>query len=683
MGGGGFVSGLIPVPSVEHLVFARTDVGGAYRWDQATGVWVPLTDWVSEDQVGFLGVESLAVDPNEPSRLYLLAGINYFSGGKTAILSSDDYGQSFVVHEVTSQFKAHGNGLGRQSGERLAVDPHAGNVLFTGTRENGLFRSADRGGSWVHVDALDVSTTPDGNGIAFVLFDPRSALQDGVTSAIYLGVSRSGQNNLYVSTDAGQSWSAVPGAPTTFIPQRAALASDGTLYLTYGNGAGPSPSDTDPMDKGAIWKLDAGGNWTEITPLRDANNRAFGGISVDRSNPARLLATTINTYQMQPWGYGDRIFLSTDAGASWTDLFGSGRIQMDDAGIPWIDGQAIHWAGSIEFDPNDSERAWVSSGNGIFSTDNLSGSPATFRFDVKGLEETVPLDAISIAGGPLITAIGDYDGFVHPDIGAYPQTRHTPSMGTTQSLAVAALAPSRIARVGSKLYVSSDSAASWTERALPSTATGGQLAFSADGAALLWTAQGNTFRSLDLGANWAPVSGLGTDALPAADGADAARLYAYSPSSGSFSVSVDGGASFHATARLMSGGSARIRGVPGATGQVWVALGDAGLTRSQDGGTTFEPVAGVANCAAIGFGAPAPGQSFPAAYLWGSANGGPRGLYRSDDAGGTWVRINDDAHQYGGPGNGQFVLGDANVYGRVYLSTAGRGLIVGDKVSTN
>jgi photosystem II stability/assembly factor-like uncharacterized protein len=133
----------------------------------------------------------------------------------------------------------------------------------------------------------------------------------------------------------------------------------------------------------------------------------------------------------------------------------------------------------------------------------------------------------------------------------------------------------------------------------------------------------------------------------------------------------------------MSGGSARIRGVPGASGQVWVPLGGAGLTRSQDGGTTFEPIASVASCAAVGFGAPAPGQSSPAAYLWGSANGGSRGLYRSDDAGATWLRINDDAHQYGGPGNGQFVIGDANVYGRVYLSTAGRGLIVGEKVTPN
>ena len=63
-------------------------------------------------------------------------------------------------------------------------------------------------------------------------------------------------------------------------------------------------------------------------------------------------------------------------------------------------------------------------------------------------------------------------------------------------------------------------------------------------------------------------------------------------------------------------------------------------------------------------------------YVWGTI-GGVRGLYRSTDSGATWSRINDDAHQYGGPGNGQFVMGDMNTFGVVYMSTAGRGIVYG------
>jgi len=58
---------------------------------------------------------------------------------------------------------------------------------------------------------------------------------------------------------------------------------------------------------------------------------------------------------------------------------------------------------------------------------------------------------------------------------------------------------------------------------------------------------------------------------------------------------------------------------------------------------------------------------------------GVLGIYRSDDIGETWTRINDDGHEWGGPGNGNFVMGDRNVYGRAFMSTAGRGIVYGDK----
>jgi hypothetical protein len=42
----------------------------------------------------------------------------------------------------------------------------------------------------------------------------------------------------------------------------------------------------------------------------------------------------------------------------------------------------------------------------------------------------VPLNLVSIPGGPVISAIGDYDGFRHTDVTQYSPI-HTPTMGTT------------------------------------------------------------------------------------------------------------------------------------------------------------------------------------------------------------------------------------------------------------
>ena len=41
------------------------------------------------------------------------------------------------------------------------------------------------------------------------------------------------------------------------------------------------------------------------------------------------------------------------------------------------------------------------------------------------------------------------------------------------------------------------------------------------------------------------------------------------------------------------------------------------------------------------------------------------------------TRVNDDNHEYGGLANGEFVMGDMNTFGVVYMSTAGRGIVVG------
>jgi hypothetical protein len=61
-------------------------------------------------------------------------------------------------------------------------------------------------------------------------------------------------------------------------------------------------------------------------------------------------------------------------------------------------------------------------------------------------------------------------------------------------------------------------------------------------------------------------------------------------------------------------------------------------------------------------------------YLAGAMNG-DWGLYRSDDAGATWRRIDDPQHQFGYI---NCLAGDPRQPGRVYLGTSGRGIIHGD-----
>ena len=153
IGGGGFVTGVFSTCE-ENVYYARTDVGGAYRWDEAAQQWKSLSYWVTDEDKGLLGIDGLAVDPNDASKLYLLAGTEYFSGGKTAILISDNYGETFTVVDVTDKIKAHGNGMGRGNGERIAVDPNNGSIIFVGGRTGGVHTAGDR------VDVLQNALPP-------------------------------------------------------------------------------------------------------------------------------------------------------------------------------------------------------------------------------------------------------------------------------------------------------------------------------------------------------------------------------------------------------------------------------------------------------------------------------------------------------------------------------------------
>src|SRR5580698_8654899 len=150
IGGGGFVTGIIMHPREKGLMYARTDVGGAYRRDSAAAEWIPITDWIGMADVNLTGIESLAVDPFDIDRVYLAAGT--YGNGQAAILRSSDRGKTFARTNVP--FKMGGNEAGRFNGERLAVDPNDGKILFFGSRRDGLWRSDDRSVTWGKVESF-------------------------------------------------------------------------------------------------------------------------------------------------------------------------------------------------------------------------------------------------------------------------------------------------------------------------------------------------------------------------------------------------------------------------------------------------------------------------------------------------------------------------------------------------
>jgi hypothetical protein len=710
--GAGFIDGIIFHPKAKGIRYCRTDMGGAYRWNDSVKKWEPILDWISYNDLNLMGVESLAVDPSDSDKVYLSCGT--YTNPQTpngAVLRSNDRGRTF--QRTNMPFKMGGNENGRGNGERMAVDPNNGNIIYLGTRFAGLWKSKNGAISWNKVGSFpDVEEKIDlqdkqawwknGSGIVFVIFDSKTGSKGKASSIIYVGVSLLNRDNMFRSNDGGDTWQAIPGQPKQYRPNRAALAGDGNLFISYGTNPGPGK-----MTDGGVWRFNTiNGEWTDITPDKPIpEKKVFGyaAVAVDPSNPNVIITSTFG----RPNSAGEEeIFRSTDKGVTWKPVFATGKI-FDYSLAQYPSKTPIHWMFDIKIDPFDSNHALFTTGYGGHETFNLTdndkGKPVKWNIMATGVEESVALDLLSPPkGAALLTAIGDYCGFVHFDLDKpVPEgCNDNPHFGNTNGIACAEKNPDIIVRVGVKsnhlpgtnIGYSTNGGKNWQPTISTPTADSklGFIAISSDGKTWIWTPNHSpAFLTKDKGTTWFPVKGLPDNTRIVADKVNPKIFYAISLFDGKFYISSNEGEAFiESNLNLPNGipklgkyrgdnrgGQDRIYATPGYTGDLWIAAFD-GLYHSGNSGTSFEQLPKVSEIHAFGFGKAPKGSKYPALYLIGIVNG-TRGIYRSDDSAKTWIRINDDQHQWGLV---LHITGDPKKYGRVYIGTHGRGIIYGDPV---
>lgn len=696
VGAGGFAPGIVFSPVAAGLAYLRTDMGGAYRWEDADNRWTPLQDSMADGNM--FGVESVALDPINPDLVYLAAGM--YRREPAAILQSNDRGRSWRIIPVP--FRMGGNEDGRGLGERLAVDPHRPSTLFFGSRHDGLQRSRDRGETWAKVvgfpwPGLGPATQPRGGthaGISFVVFDRRRG-----SRRAWAGVADPGGPGLVRSENGGETWAATPDGPTGLLPVKAAVDGEGGLVVTWANGIGPNG-----ITRGAVWRLDPANRWTDITPDRrpDAPEGGYMGVAVDRTRPGHLLVTSINR-----WKPGDTVWRSTDNGRTWEDL--SIRSTRDVSASPFLKQSESqvefgHWTAGLALDPFNGRRASYTTGATVYVTDDVTApGPIRWRPWVRGVEQTAIISLASPgAGAPLVSGFGDIAGFVHDDLAVSPPRMHLhPHLTNTNNLDWAGLRPEVMVRSGNRhanqpvdatLAWSGDGGRSWTPVRAVLPGRGRQ-----DGhgdAHIVTGADGRTFvvatptplTSHDRGATWATAQGLPERGRPVADKADPRRFYALDFDRGLFLRSADDA---HRFAPVRTGGlpadlaPARPRNretpfplvaEPGRTGALWLKLGP-DLYRSTDGGDNWTRLGQEVRADLFTIGRGAPGATVPALYVAGERRGA-RGLFRSIDGGLGWTRIDDDQHRWGH--RYRVIEGDPKRFGRLYLGTDGRGVIYGD-----
>jgi len=266
---------------------------------------------------------SLAIDPSSPSTLY--AGDAAGSG----IWKSTDGG----AHWSTAN-----TGLPGASGSRppvlsLAVDPGSPSTVYAGTYGNGVWVSTNSGGSWSlssgsRSDARVAALAFDGDGgedlfagtygagvqIRVAGANGWSSANEGldvaVVSALLLDPSSEGlvyaatSGGVAVSSDAGRSW--------TDPSEASGLPSVSVASVALAGGASPSLL-AGTLGSGLYRSADRGATWTSAgTGLADAD---ISSLAVDPSAPSTVYAGTAHPYDGSS---SERVYKSTDAGATWT-----------------------------------------------------------------------------------------------------------------------------------------------------------------------------------------------------------------------------------------------------------------------------------------------------------------------------------------------------------------------------
>lgn len=705
--GGGFVTGI--AAHDNGTLYVRTDVGGAYRRDGGTGTWVQLirASAVPSPHWSDYLVEGLVCAPTNANVVYASVGSTGESTLPGRVLRSADGGLTWAA-SARSWYVA-GNEEGRLAASRLAVDPTNADVVYLGTRRDGLHLSVDGGRTWTRKGALPSRDSGGQSvrvGVTGIAVDQASPLRQGRHQGLWAGAENVG---LCRSADGGDSWTVAVPFENGWV-RDIVLTRRGEVYACL---YAPTASE-----RSAVYRVGADGLAVTVSPPAACG---WASVAVDPANPdvVFVAADGVNN--------DGRLFRTRNAGApapAWDAL----QVSIADG-----EGNTV-WPASSDISNYMSTGQmrivsgvlWFAEGMGVWQAAGRDGTAVEWRFSSTGIEELVANGLYKPPGAPLITASWDRGLFRHPSLTNSDAGRNAAYLPyrtgfgsawalagcpTDQKFMVAILDdhqdpsgqtyPERRAS-----GYSDDGGQTWTRFAALGNGTApadmlfGNIAVSAGQPDnIVWIPSNlgglgsRVYFTTDRGTTWQAgrLDGLDeTDVLHAQYTLDRHILAAHPTRSGTFFAlgtgggdgsgrlwqTIDGGASWQKVAARGPGprdvGQGAHLVLAGDPAQFVVVGAQAGY-RSTDG-AQWESLTSISGAAGLAVGAPAQPGGSPGLFLHGTVDG-VEGVHWSQNLGHTWklvVQYPNDCFQ-----RVRGLTGDPEIPGQVYLGFAGTGYAFG------
>src|SRR5436309_7785248 len=335
------LAALIVDPRNPRIMYAGTRTG-VFKSTDGGGRWVASNTGLANFDI------SVIVDSKKPTTLYGLSDRGLFkstNGGRTwRILDVDQAGQFLSA---------------------LAIDPQNPTTLYLGTAATfdeagrGVFKSTDGGQSW---RAVTAGLTNLSLSVSVMTIDPRTPTTVYAASYRRLGQVPESDAGLLKSTDGGETWRSTRiGSGDLYI---AALVIDPqiptTLYAAVR--AGPPFKSTD----GVFKSVNGGETWRAVNTGLPPNNGLpqvyLSSLAIDPHRPTNVYAGSLSGP-----GTGGGVYKSTDGGISWsavgTGLLGGVEALAIDPRTP-----TIIYAGTTRggvFKSTDSGRTWRAINEGL------------------------------------------------------------------------------------------------------------------------------------------------------------------------------------------------------------------------------------------------------------------------------------------------------------------------------
>lgn len=703
IGAGGWMRGMAINPQDPAVRLARGDVDNAYRWDAARNTWVAmkvagaLPAAVSAAPAS-AGCSALALDPSDPNVVLCADSFDRSADIRATypnipfnVYRSTDGGRTFTAGNLSLS----GNTVNEMQGERLAIDPNNGRIVYLGTPASGLYRSLNGGSTWAAVVGSP-------RAARFPRFDAGGGKVSvgGLTGSRRLYCTTTG-GPIYRSDDGGTTWSSISaGQGMDGHPGFATVDQNGTFWVAQ---------DSDTSGSRTVYRYSRAGAWSSS----DTPGGSVNGIAVDPKNASRVFVLA----------QGGALGRSNDGGRTWTSLGGPSYSATQP--IQWLRPSATRPSGHYEsisnlfLDKNGS--LWTSGGNdGVLTckpgtAPDSAANPPVWTSSSAGIEEMVAQSCVLPPGGsPVLSAedetsftIQNPDAFtaLHFDINLWGGGGN--GLSTAQDISFCPNQPKFIAVTTANVFTADPAATNYAAYSAdggrhwarfgsilsgthPAPLFDGTIAVSArrpghqgdrpGGDNIVWIGSNiysakspAPFYSTDGGKSWAQTASFrgvpgasvykgyeymgnqwgpwnpalkvhDLEADPLAPGVFYAEL-----AGGGFWKSGDGGKTWgqSAGARQLPGLAhhGQLRANLAASGDLWFADGYEGATahglwHTTDGGNSFTRIAGFDYCWALALGRARSAGGYPAVYAYGKRTGNPQwGVFASFDQGRTWDQI--------------------------------------------